>query len=466
METGIDPTVIATGDATDEDFFDKNFGPGKLYPGGPTCTFKGKDIPCMVRWSPKGSITSPILADALAYIDSYDVFKRSNDLSPFLLLDGHNSRFEIPFLEYITDERHPWQVCIGVPYGTSLWQVADSKEQNGSYKIALTRAKKDIFEAKLNMFIQNPTLCSTDIVPLINEAWSKSFTRVNNNKKAISECGWGPLNRNLLLHKELHYTMTQSDREALNLPLNRPPPSQLTIEDLNKSKDSLTDVLQKSSSGEVSLTSDIMCNSDMFQKRSDHTILSLNYTSGQSSMVLDTLVVSYDLQEARMRNKRNKEKGIETSKNLDQAKALTAMYHFTKFGCKIGKSACQKKKELFEIQQKKVLEARKNEEAQYMDKKRNYDAIMVLYINDEKLSRDQLKSLLNFKKWKADKGFSSTKKKELLQLWKEWKVRLDTQPEYDNNIIESVAEVSHDATLIDNSTLKLSSTGNYEGTMV
>ena len=260
--------------------------------------------------------------------------------------------------------------------------------------------------------------------------------------------------------------MTQSDREALNLPLNRPPPSQLTIEDLNKSKDSLTDVLQKSSSGEVSLTSDIMCNSDMFQKRSDHTILSLNYTSGQSSMVLDTLVGSYDLQEARMRNKRNKEKGIETSKNLDQAKALTAMYHFTKFGCKIGKSACQKKKELFEIQQKKVLEARKNEEAQYMDKKRNYDAIMVLYINDEKLSRDQLKSLLNFKKWKADKGFSSTKKKELLQLWKEWKVRLDTQPEYDNNIIESVAEVSHDATLIDNSTLKLSSTGNYEGTMV
>ena len=35
-----------------------------------------------------------------------------------------------------------WQVCIWILYGTSLWQVADSKEQNGSYKIALTCAKK------------------------------------------------------------------------------------------------------------------------------------------------------------------------------------------------------------------------------------------------------------------------------------------------------------------------------------
>ena len=53
-------------------------------------------------------------------------------------------------------------------------------------------------------------------------------------------------------------------------------------------------------------------------------------------------------------------------------------------------------------------------------------------------------------KWKADKVFSSMKKKELLQLWKKWKVRLDTQPVYDNNILESVAEVSNGGTLTDN----------------
>ncbi len=78
-------------------FFDKNFGPGKLDSGGPTCVFKGKEVPCMVRWSPKGSITSPILAEDLAHIDSFNVMERRIGLYLFLLLDGHNSRFKLPY---------------------------------------------------------------------------------------------------------------------------------------------------------------------------------------------------------------------------------------------------------------------------------------------------------------------------------------------------------------------------------
>ena len=79
VESGIDPFVTETfGNATDSDYFDRNFGPGKLFPGGPTCRFLGKDIPCMVRWTPEGSITSEILADALAHIDSYNVNQRKN----------------------------------------------------------------------------------------------------------------------------------------------------------------------------------------------------------------------------------------------------------------------------------------------------------------------------------------------------------------------------------------------------
>jgi hypothetical protein len=31
-----------------------NIGKGKLYPGGPTCEFKNKIIPCMVEFSPGG----------------------------------------------------------------------------------------------------------------------------------------------------------------------------------------------------------------------------------------------------------------------------------------------------------------------------------------------------------------------------------------------------------------------------
>ena len=100
VESGIDPFFTETyGETSDVDYFDKNFGHGKLFPGGPICKFNNKEIPCMVRWTPKGSITSQILAEALQYIDSFDVFDRTNGKYPFLLLDAHQSRFEIPFLD-------------------------------------------------------------------------------------------------------------------------------------------------------------------------------------------------------------------------------------------------------------------------------------------------------------------------------------------------------------------------------
>ena len=40
-----------------------NCGPGKRFPGGPSCTFCGKVIPALITTSPKGSITSEILKE-------------------------------------------------------------------------------------------------------------------------------------------------------------------------------------------------------------------------------------------------------------------------------------------------------------------------------------------------------------------------------------------------------------------
>ena len=61
--------------------------------------------------------------------------------------------------------------------------------QNELYKIALARAKKEMLDRKLSLFMSNPSLCSTDIMTLVNEAWELSFERVELNKKAISERG-------------------------------------------------------------------------------------------------------------------------------------------------------------------------------------------------------------------------------------------------------------------------------------
>ena len=86
-------------------------------------------------------MTREILVQMLATLDSYELFSQSNGSKNFLLLDGHPSRLELPFLEYINQRHHEWCVCIGVPYGTAFWQVGDSSEQNRSYKMYIVKAK-------------------------------------------------------------------------------------------------------------------------------------------------------------------------------------------------------------------------------------------------------------------------------------------------------------------------------------
>ena len=78
----------------------------------------------------------------LQEIDDLEIFDQTTGLNPFLLLDGHGSRFELEYLEYIHSEKTKWECCIGLPYGTSYWQVGDSTEQNGCFKMALTKAKQ------------------------------------------------------------------------------------------------------------------------------------------------------------------------------------------------------------------------------------------------------------------------------------------------------------------------------------
>ena len=58
-------------------------------------------------------------------------------------MDVHGSRIELNFLEYINNPETKGACCIGVPYGTSLWKIGDSKEKNGLYKIASARIKKE-----------------------------------------------------------------------------------------------------------------------------------------------------------------------------------------------------------------------------------------------------------------------------------------------------------------------------------
>ena len=75
----------------------------------------------MIRWNASASITSEILVDMLRTLDFLDVISRDGKRRPFLQIDGHGSRLELPFLKNINTPTDHWVVCIGVPaYGTAL----------------------------------------------------------------------------------------------------------------------------------------------------------------------------------------------------------------------------------------------------------------------------------------------------------------------------------------------------------
>ena len=97
------------------------------------------------------------------------------------------SRLEVPFLEYINTPTDHWVVCLGVPYGTALWQVGDSKEQNGSFNIAMTKAKQDLLDLKMRRMTEDMSLKPTDLVPLIKKAWNASFARKAKTQQAIAD---------------------------------------------------------------------------------------------------------------------------------------------------------------------------------------------------------------------------------------------------------------------------------------
>ena len=66
--------------------------------------------------------------------------------------------------------------------------------------------------------MDSPGIYATDIMIIVNDAWQQSFARVDHNKKAISDRGWGPLNYNLLNDEDIKATMTDLEsREFMSM---------------------------------------------------------------------------------------------------------------------------------------------------------------------------------------------------------------------------------------------------------
>jgi hypothetical protein len=82
-------------------------------------------------------------------------------------------------------------------------------------------AKAELVQFKIRVNLPF-ALGGSNIIPLGNQAWDGSFANVVTSKKAIADRGWDPLNRNILLHKEIANTGSiahnQQHDPALTLP--------------------------------------------------------------------------------------------------------------------------------------------------------------------------------------------------------------------------------------------------------
>ena len=126
------------------------------------------------------------------------------------LCDGHKIRFDEVFLRYIHSPANRWGCGVGTPYGTSLWQLADGLEQNVNNNQLNTRNKKKRYDYKISLGLPGQLECY-EIMPLLNESWSKSFGNISSNITTIADRGWDSLNRVLLDHPEILQTVTHLD---------------------------------------------------------------------------------------------------------------------------------------------------------------------------------------------------------------------------------------------------------------
>ena len=209
---GFDVTkTVREGEGTSDTLL-LNMEQGGAMQGGPTCTFRGKKLPCFVACSKNASITSEILTDMLAFIDKQNVYDRTRTSKrPFLILDGHHSRLELPFLQYINNPETEWRCCIGVPYGSHFWQVADSNECNGSFKTNIYKFKQSMYDCKPE---GKRGFKDSDIIPIVNHAFDKSFGKIDSVKKAIAHRGWNPLNYCLLTAPDIAATKNKDRTES------------------------------------------------------------------------------------------------------------------------------------------------------------------------------------------------------------------------------------------------------------
>ena len=368
-----------------------------------------------------------ILKRIFQKLDKLNIYTkdRNKGIIPFVLLDGHQSRFDIDFLTYINDDDHKWNVCLGVPYGTALWQVADSSQQNGTYKMLMNEIKKELFRQRLNVFQSSLGLMRTDIIPIVNWCWPKAFANVEHNLHAIHERGWNPLSRALLLVDVIRATITE---DILKWEKNCGLFSESQIKKYHSNLSYVNDQM-----GEVTI------------QRNHHLKMDngvdLNFKHNTAQYVMDTIISEVDKQEARERIQKAKREGTTLKERLSKiSKKLTAgkmvldlqMYRLDESILYCIKKSAEKKKEQNDSKIRR-------EALQYMKLCFKADEVLKKNVNkdvDQWSSKADIKTVLGPLKHKDDPKMPSDRA-ELIKRYQSQNSRNRRSVSSDVHVLES-----------------------------
>ena len=340
------------------------------------------------------------------------VIPRQDNIKPFLLLDGHGSRLEFPFLKYINTPEDHWVVCLGVPYGTALWQVGDSKEQNGSFNIAITKAKQQLLEFRESKCL-SAKLQSTYLIPLINKAWANSFARVSKNKYAICDRGWNTLNKILLTIPEIRATMTDEERRKEEISDSIILPNRFSDADTETNTVFVTAIADSSD---------------------NHSIASsLNYSKGTSAFCLGVILKQEQLMEAREKINMEKLEGKTLVEKLKEAKRVTAGICYKIGTSRLGKDVFAVSKESVENKKLALINKMNEDEKTYLKLKKDADELMSMNKPVEKLNNKELNTLLKSLRRKGDSSLP-TRKNDMIMTYNNWKNREPLTFDYENTI--------------------------------
>jgi len=336
-----------------------------------------------------------------------------------------------------------------VPYGTALWQVGDSKEQNGSFNIAMTKSKQELLEKKDELGLYDDGLVDTDLMPLINKSWSQSFARVNKNRNALADRGWNPLNQALLLHDDLRATMTRKEKSteynlSNNIIIPKQKQSNSTLPS-NDSHSSMTSMTGTTSSSSIN-------NHPFLTSQPDE----LNFNSGQSLTCLKAMLSQDQLHAARERIREDGINGKTIKEQLQANTRLSAGIVFKSGSTRLGKTVFQVCKENHEDKIRNEIKKIKKDEIQYNKNIENAKKVFEKKGTIENMTIRELTIVCKPLKNKSD-GPMPNKKEALISKYKEWVGRppplfnvgqlensmddaIVTQVENDNNDVDDLEE--------------------------